>query len=39
MFWWWWIAPTALAIIGVLILFAGLASLFRGKFLAAFSAL
>jgi hypothetical protein len=32
MFWWWWIAPTALAIIGVLILFAGLASLFRGKF-------
>ena len=33
MFWWWWIAPTALAIIGVLILFAGLASLFRGKIL------
>ncbi len=32
MFWWWWIAPTALAIIGVLILFAGLASLFKGKF-------
>ncbi|WP_298158406.1 hypothetical protein [Brevundimonas sp.] len=32
MLWWWWIAPTALAIIGVLILFAGLASLFRGKF-------
>ncbi|WP_425991368.1 hypothetical protein [Brevundimonas sp. TWP2-3-2] len=32
MFWWWWIAPTALAIIGVLILFVGLVSLFKGKF-------
>ena len=32
MFWWWWIAPTALATIGALILFAGLGSLFKGKF-------
>ena len=32
MFWWWWIAPTALAIIGGLILIGGLASLFKGRF-------
>ncbi len=32
MFWWWWIAPAAVAVIGALILLAGLASLFRGKF-------
>jgi len=31
MFWWWWIAPAALAIIGGLVLIAGLASLFRGR--------
>jgi len=31
MFWWWWIAPTALAVIGGLILIVGLASLFRGR--------
>lgn len=36
MFWWWWIAPTALAIIGVLILFAGLGSLFKGKLFGGF---
>jgi len=32
MFWWWWIAPTAVAILGGLILIAGLTSLFRGRF-------
>lgn len=31
MFWWWWIAPTALGILGALILIGGLTSLFRGK--------
>ncbi|WP_396592707.1 hypothetical protein [Brevundimonas sp. R86498] len=33
MFWWWWIAPTAIAIVGGLILISGLASLFRGRLL------
>lgn len=33
MFWWWWIAPTAIAIIGGLILIGGLAALFRGRLL------
>lgn len=32
MLWWWWIAPAAVAVIGVLILFAGLGSLFKGRF-------
>ncbi len=32
MLWWWWIAPAAVAFIGVLILFAGLGSLFKGRF-------
>ncbi|AQR61249.1 hypothetical protein BZG35_06000 [Brevundimonas sp. LM2] len=33
MLWWWWIIPTAVAVIGALILVAGLASLFKGRFL------
>jgi hypothetical protein len=33
MSWWWWIIPTAVAVIGGLILAAGLASLFRRRFL------
>lgn len=32
MFWWWWIIPTAVAVVGGLIGLAGLASLFKGRF-------
>jgi len=32
MLWWWWIIPAAVAVIGGLILIAGLASLFKGRF-------
>ncbi len=30
-FGWWWIVPAAVAIVGVLTLFAGLGSLFKGR--------
>ncbi len=32
MSWWWWIVPAAVAIVGVLTLFAGLGSLLKGRF-------
>src|SRR5690606_37793918 len=32
MVWWWWIAPALVGLIGLVLLFRGLAGLFRGRF-------
>lgn len=34
MVWWWWIAPAVVALLGLTLLFRGLAALFRGRFVA-----
>lgn len=33
MVWWWWILPTVVGVAGIVFLFSGLASIFRGRFL------
>lgn len=33
MVWWWWIVPAITAVLGVVFLFSGLGSLFRGRFI------
>jgi len=33
MVWWWWIVPSIAAVLGVIFLFGGLGSLFRGRFI------